>query len=372
MRTEIRVSTPSRLCLFGEHLDYLGLEVIAVAINLRFFARIAKRDDSLIRIAIRDSSIKTLGEENKKGLYTIYEFDISEPITYTRSRDYLKSTINVLLREGYPLSGFDIQMDSEIPIGKGMCSSSTMIVVLTRAILEAIGHPDAEKPERIAELAHRAEVTEFGEPGGMMDHYSSTLGGLVNLSFPEGRTEVTRLSSHLGGRFILFDSLEQKDTTRVLANAKKPAMDALAALSKYGIRDIREFVEDEKMPLLDTLDKEQRKVFTAAIDNYRILLKGKELLSEEKVDDAALGRLLSRHHINLRDGLQISTARIEEILATAKAFGALGGKINGSGGGGCGFVYAYEKDCDRIIKAIEKLGYPAKMLTEDTGVRKEI
>ncbi|MCK9480075.1 MAG: galactokinase family protein, partial [Firmicutes bacterium] len=35
------VSTPSRLCLFGEHLDYLELEVIAVAINLRFSAEIA-------------------------------------------------------------------------------------------------------------------------------------------------------------------------------------------------------------------------------------------------------------------------------------------------------------------------------------------
>ena len=27
----ITVSTPSRICLFGEHQDYLGLEVIASA-----------------------------------------------------------------------------------------------------------------------------------------------------------------------------------------------------------------------------------------------------------------------------------------------------------------------------------------------------
>lgn len=30
----IKISTPSRLCLFGEHQDYLGLDVIALAIDL--------------------------------------------------------------------------------------------------------------------------------------------------------------------------------------------------------------------------------------------------------------------------------------------------------------------------------------------------
>ena len=371
MRAEIRASTPSRLCLFGEHLDYLGPEVIAVAINLRFSARIAKRDDSLIRIAIRDSSIDTLNAENKEGLYTIYEFDISKPITYQNNRDYLKSTVNVLLREGYALSGFDIQMDSEIPIRKGMCSSSAMVVVLTRAILEAIGHGDAENPEKIAHLAFRAEVTEFGEPGGMMDHYASALGGLVNLSFPDGNTEVYPLFAKLGGRFILFDSLQQKDTTRVLGNAKKPALEAIAALSEYGITSVTDFADDTKMHLLEKLDEAHRRVLSADIDNYRILLEAKKLLAAEEIDDARIGALISRHHANLRDGLQISTDRIEKILDTALENGALGGKINGSGGGGCGYVYAFEKDCENIMKAIEALGYPTKMLMQDTGVRKE-
>ena len=36
----IKISTPSRLCLFGEHQDYLGLDVIALAIDLRFSAQV--------------------------------------------------------------------------------------------------------------------------------------------------------------------------------------------------------------------------------------------------------------------------------------------------------------------------------------------
>ncbi len=371
MKQGIRVSTPSRLCLFGEHLDYLGLEVIAVAINLRFSAKITARDDSLIKIRIRDSSIDTLNVENTDGRYDTYEFDIAKPIPYENNRDYLKSTVNVLLRAGYPLTGADIQMDSEIPIGKGMCSSSTMIVVLTKALLESIGHADAENPEKIARLAFDAEVTEFGEPGGMMDHYTSAIGSLVNLSFPSGETEVYPLSGKLGGRFILFDSLQQKDTTRVLGNAKTPALEAIAALSEYGITSVRDFTDDVNMPLLDRLDADHKRVLSAAVDNYRILLEAKKLLSADCIDDAAVGKLISRHHANLRDGLQISTPRIEEILNTALACGALGGKINGSGGGGCGYVYAREEDCTKIMKAIENLGYPTKMLMQDTGVRKE-
>ena len=57
----IQVSTPSRICLFGEHQDYLGLEVIASAINLRFSTKAEKRSDSLLRIRIRDKSICELG-----------------------------------------------------------------------------------------------------------------------------------------------------------------------------------------------------------------------------------------------------------------------------------------------------------------------
>ena len=50
MSRAIKVSNPSRLCLFGEHQDYLGLEVVAVAINLRFSAEITPREDSIIKI----------------------------------------------------------------------------------------------------------------------------------------------------------------------------------------------------------------------------------------------------------------------------------------------------------------------------------
>lgn len=370
MNFPIKVSTPSRLCLFGEHQDYLELEVIAVAINLRFSARITPRDDSVIRIIIRDESLDRLNIQNDKELYQEYEVDFSQPIVYRNQEDFYRSTVNTLLKNGYPLRGFDVKMDSQIPIGKGMCSSSTMIVALIKALLEGIGHPDAKDPERIAYLGFVAEVAEFGNPGGMMDHYTSALGGLVHLDFTGGETHPARLGGALGGRFILFDSLERKDTIRVLASSKIPTLEGLKELEPFGVHSIRDFVIGSADPALTgRLDEFHARKVLANIDNYRILRQGLEVLSAPQVDDQKLGELIYRHHVNLRDGLGISTPTVERILDTALENGALGGKINGSGGGGCLFVYAREQDCERILEAVQAKGYPGKVLHQDTGVR---
>ena len=367
----IHVSTPSRLCLFGEHQDYLHLEVFALAIDLRFFATITPRCDDIFHIAIRDKRVDRLCQKNQHHLYEHYSIHAHRPITYENKRDYLKSSIHILLRQGYPIDhGFDISMSSDIPIGKGMCSSSAMIVVLIKAILEGIGHPDKDNPCKIAQLAFLAEVAEFGEPGGMMDHYTSALGGLVHLRFSDDTTVVNTVNVDIPGCFILFDSLTQKDTTGILASAKTPTLQALQQLAPYGIAGIADFLKDpEKIDLLSKLDATLRRKLTANIDNYRILKQAQQLFESGQIDPALLGRLIYRHHENLRDGLDLSTSVIEKIMDTALMHGALGGKVNGSGGGGCLFIYAHEKDAADIIHHVKKIGYPGKLIKADTGVR---
>jgi galactokinase len=32
-------------------------------------------------------------------------------------------------------------------------------------------------------------------------------------------------------------------------------------------------------------------------------------------------------------------------------------------------VYAYDEDCGRILDAVKELGYPGRILKQDTGVR---
>ncbi len=368
---EVLCSTPSRICLFGEHLDYLGLEVIASAIDLRFSAHVKPRTDGFVYLKIRDSRLGQLNVGSTQGRYQQRTFSVREPIVYDKRRDYIKSVFNVLMREGYELwGGFDIVMDSTIPIGKGMCSSSTMVIVLIKALLEAIESEDANNPERVAYLGYLSEVAEFNEPGGMMDHYSSAIGSLVHIDFENG-AKPTKLEAKIPGCFVLFDTMQAKDTTKVLADSKIPVLEAIEQLGSYGIKSVRDFIKDESnYKYIDELDDFHKLKLNTAIANYKILMKAKKMFEGDGVvDENELGALLKEHHKNLRDGLNISTDVMEKIFDIAYENGALGGKLNGSGGGGCLYVYARQEDAQKILDAVEAAGYPGKILNTDTGAR---
>jgi len=371
MSKTISCSTPSRICLFGEHQDYLGLEVIASAITLRFTARGTLRPDRQIRIKIRDESVCELNNINMQNLFEEFVIDLDKPIVYENKRDYLKSVLQILKQEGLELkTGADITMTSDIPIGKGMCSSTAMVTAFTKLIMELYHHPCAEDPMKIAEFAWKAEVEEFGEPGGMMDHYTSALGGLLHIDFSSGIAVTEKLNTKIPGCFVLFDSLQKKDTISVLSKSKFPTLSAIKILSAYGITSVKDFYNDpSKEKLLDRLDDELRIKLIANIRNYSNQRKALALFRSDNFDEEYFGSLLNEHYDNLSKGLGISTEVIDGILKTARQNGALGGKFNGSGGGGCCFVYCRQDDAEKIKAAVEKKGYPGIILLPDEGVR---
>jgi galactokinase len=361
----VMASTPSRLCLFGEHLDYHSLEVITMAIDLSFYARISKRNDGLAVIKIKDESIDTLNQDNSGNKYEIYEYDLRTPLVYENTRDYFKSCFNVIKNRGCDIScGFDITMDSEIPIGKGMCSSSTMIVVLIKGVLETLDCELKDDRMEIAQMGYEAEVAEFNEPGGKMDHMASAFGGVCHFDFADIRNPVmNRFDGLPQGGFVLFDTLKRKDTIRVLATARKPVEEAVR---KLGVKSIGELSEEEIFE--SGLDESLTRPSVAAIRNYKILREFLRLYNSGNLSPEKFGEMLYEHHKNLRDGLGISTNEIEEILDTAISAGALGGKLNGTGGGGCCYVFADEDKLKAIVEAVESKGYPGRIIHTADGV----
>ncbi len=361
----VSASTPSRLCLFGEHLDYHSLEVITMAIDLSFYAKVKKRNDGLVFIKIKDESIDTLNQDNSGNKYEIFEYDLKKPLVYENSRDYFKSCFNVIRKRGCDIEcGFDITMDSEIPIGKGMCSSSTMIVVLIKGVLEALGSELKDNMMEIAQMGYEAEVAEFKEPGGKMDHMASAFGGVCHFDFADIRNPVMkRLQGLPEGGFILFDTLKRKDTIRVLATARKPVEEAVR---KLDVTSIGKLTEEDIMS--SGLDESLIKPSIAAIRNYKILKEFLKLYNSGDLTSEKLGEMLYEHHKNLRDGLGISTVEIEEILNTAMSAGALGGKLNGTGGGGCCYIFAKEDKLEKILGAVESKGYPGRIIHIANGV----
>ncbi|MDI6829293.1 MAG: galactokinase family protein, partial [Armatimonadota bacterium] len=215
----LKVSAPGRICLFGEHQDFLGLPVIAAAINLRIWIEGNLRQDSIINIDMPD-----IGQNDC--------INLSGKIEYKHKRDYLRSCINVLRRKGWNIErGFDCRIHGTIPINAGVSSSSALVIAWLKFLIEAAGMGDKFTPEELARLGHQAEVLEFDEPGGMMDHFAAALGSVIYVDCrPPFRSE--RLPVELNG-FVLADSLEKKKTLGVLAGSKSDVIDGIAQLKKW-------------------------------------------------------------------------------------------------------------------------------------------
>jgi galactokinase len=355
-RKELRVSAPGRICLFGEHQDYLGLDVIAAAIDLRIVISGRPRADQTYVLNLPD-----IGERAS--------FDAGTEIAYTNRRDYLPSVLNVLRRSGVDVSrGWDVVIRGGIPINAGTSSSSALVVAWNKFLLEAGRDPRAGKPEEIAEFGFLAEVAEFHEPGGKMDHYASAFGGVIRLEFGEP-LRVTRLPNVLK-EFVLGDSLQKKDTTGTLGSVKDRVLSGVEELRRTipGFRLTSPWTpEIEKA--VERLEPAVRKPLRGAFVNRDLTRDGVVLFSGA-FDEAGFGRLLNRQQDVLREGLGISTPKIDRMLDAALDAGALGGKINGSGLGGCMFAYAPGR-AEAAAGAVEKAGGKAYIIRVDDGARTE-
>ena len=352
----LRTSTPGRICLFGEHQDYLQLPVIAAAISRRISIHGTARPDDTMVLDLPDVG-------------TSVSFSIAGELHYAEERDYFRSGVNVLRRHGHHFSrGYDCVVRGNIPINAGTSSSSALVVGWIHFLSCISDHRAPLAREEIANLAYEAEVLEFSEPGGMMDHYATALGKLIFLE-PHPRVKVLELDAPLG-TFVLGNSHQTKDTKGILARVRAEVTDVVSAIrrtcpdfslhtaTREGLRQCRTH-----------LDRRQRAILEATLVNRDTTYQGLATLGAERLDHDRLGQLLNEQQVILRDTLQISTPKIDAMIETALRAGACGAKINGSGGGGCMFAYAPEH-ADEVADAVNGLG-EAMVVSLDRGTHEE-
>jgi galactokinase len=351
----LKISTPGRICLFGEHQDYLGLPVIAAAISKRITIEGEFKKENIVSISMPD-------------INEIDSFEIEETIPYKLERDYLRSSVNILLREGFTFSnGIDCMIKGDIPINAGTSSSSAMVIAWINILARMSDQNKILSSEEIAYLGYKAEVLEFSEPGGMMDHYSTAIGNVIWLeSVPKIKLELLRPKL---GSFILANSLEPKDTKYILSRVKKGVLNIAAELSKKDpgfslqtaqLEDIDRFKDD--------LNEELYELLRGTIRNRDITFEAHKVLSAKDVNEQRLGRLMNEHQTVLRDVQRISTTKINKMIETVLDEGALGAKINGSGGGGCMFAYA-PNNTKKILEAVKRFTNEAWIVNIDEGTR---
>jgi galactokinase len=357
MTDRLAVSAPGRICLFGEHQDYLGLDIVAAAIGLRITVRGVRRADRAFIIDLPDIGARE-------------EVALEGELAYTGKRDYLRSGLNVLRRAGAAVpSGWDVIVRGTIPINAGTASSSALVVAWDRFLLEAGGDPRAGRPGELAELGFLTEVAEFREPGGKMDHYAAAFGGIIHLEFVEP-LRVVRLDVPLG-EFVLGDSLEKKDTTGTLGSVKDRVLEGVGRARRlFPGFSLKGPLTPELGRAVERFEPAVRDPLLGAFINRDLTAAGVAVFAARPFDDAAFGALLTREQAVLRDALGVSTRKLDRMLDAALGAGALGGKLNGSGGGGCMFAYAPGR-AGEVAEAVDKAGGKAYIIRVDEGAKVE-
>jgi galactokinase len=120
---------PARVNLIGEHTDYNGGLVLPMALPLGTTAEIALRTDGDVRA--RSASLPPASAEAR------YRRGAE---AQTRGWiDYVQGVTQALDRRGLHVPGFDLRVQSTVPLGGGLASSASLEVAVARALRAACG-----------------------------------------------------------------------------------------------------------------------------------------------------------------------------------------------------------------------------------------
>jgi len=365
----IKIKSPGRICLFGEHQDYLNYPTISMAISKYIYLQAERISEPKFLI-------------NQPDIDTSIELQLnSGELEYTSNRDYLVSGYNQFIRKNCKFEkGYKIKITGDIPINAGVASSSALVIAWLY-FLNLISDKGLDSFQ-IALEGYNTEVKEFEEGGGMMDHFNSVFGNLIFLKpeIPKPNLFVYNLT--LEG-FVLGNSKEKKTTVDDLLKTKNATLKAFKILKDI-MPDFNQFytkLEDIK-PYLTNLKKVYKQKIIGNIINRDITFDAKELIDEQyslitekKLLNTnigfyqKLGNLLNLHQQQLNENIQISTEKINKMILNCLKSGAFGGKINGSGFGGT--MFALFPNNEQLIKnAIEEVGGESYIIETSSGVEK--
>ena len=353
----IHIAAPGRICLFGDHQDYLGLPVIACAIDRYMQLEARPNSHKQFRIELPD-----LGKERL--------IDLDESFAELRPGDFYGSGLRFLRKKGIvPDRGYDLRIHSQIPINAGTSSSSALMVAWLHFLLESI--PGAPEPtaERLAEWAYQAEVIEHNAPGGKMDQYTIALGNTVFID-TKNTLSYDYLPCQLKG-LVLAESGIPKSTIGVLGDLSGKAKACIARVKESHPSFVLETCGREQVSDLEqVLSKEEQPFFRAAIINHCITQEARDLMEQEIPDQVAIGAKMYEHHRILRDLLGLTVPKIDRMIDAAMHAGAYGAKIVGSGGGGSIVAISPHGKEEELINAIKKEAHDAYSVKIGPGSRK--
>jgi mevalonate kinase len=294
---------PGKVYLFGEHAVVYGEPAVPAAIERRATVTAEPRSDDHVRVEAEDLSLDGFTVEYSGGTGDHPDVDVPTPLV-----EAAMGYVDAAVREARaaadaPDAGFDITIESEIPLGAGLGSSAAVVVAGIDAATRALG-VQLDRRE-LADRAYRAEFEVQDGQASRADTFCSTMGGAVRVEGDDCEPiEAPNLPFVVG-----FDG-GAGDTGELVA----------------GVGELREeygFAADTVESIGDIVRTGEELLADAVPESD----PQRELLAE-------LGELMDFNH-GLLSALGVSARSLDSMVWAARDAGAHGAKLTGAGGGGC-------------------------------------
>ena len=297
-------SAPGKVILFGEHFVVYGTKAVLCSIDKKITVTSQTIDEKMIKIksdigniTVRTDSLSYM-DESTAGLL--------KPFLYIVKKALEKFKKDV---------GIEIKIESEIPPGIGLGSSSACCVSAAASIT---GLFEKLSKEEILKLAIEAERTIFENTSGA-DCSVCTFGGLIEYDIRNG---FKRINSKADFSLVVANSNQSHQTSKLVENVRK----------------FRENNED---------------LFAFLCEQESTIVQG-ALLALEKNDLSTLGLLMSENQ-TLLERIDVSTEKLALLIKEAKKT-AFGAKITGAGGGGCIIALTAKSNLDQTLANLKNYG----------------
>lgn len=305
-----RASVPGQIFLFGEHAVLYGQPALASATGLRTRAKAEARSDEKFIV-----NSKGIGSLNGKIRKSDGKWSIKVVGGSAGRLIYVRRAVELIFNHVEVGVGLNLRIDSDIPAGSGLGSSSAVTVATIAAVSNTLGA--SLKKDGISDLAFETEMSIQGMAsrtgvtvatrGGFVkvqDGRVESIKDLPQSSVVIGYTKVSRRTGKLiervrrrkGAHPQIFES-----TLQLIGRATHVGIDA------FGKRDFKK-----------------------------------------------VGALMNANQMFL-EILGASSPKLRRLISAAGEAGALGAKLTGAGGGGCMIALVHDEGKE-VAEAIESKG----------------
>lgn len=349
---------PGRVNLIGEHTDYNDGFVLPFAIDRSALVAVRLRRDA-------EQGRQTGRGEDATGHDVVDLASTHAPdgggLSRARFRipelapgavggwgAYPAGVVHVLAGlDGVEVPGFELLLDSTVPVGAGLSSSHAVEVATIVALNDLLGL-ELDRPE-MARLTQRAENEFVGAPTGIMDQSASLRGRAGAALFLDCRTQEAELvplpvARHGLAVLVVDTKVAHSHADGGYAARRASCERGAAALGTDSLRDVPDGAD------LGGLDEETaRRVRHVLSENRRVLETVRRLRAG---DVRGIGELLVASHASMRDDYEISCPELDLAVDTALAAGAAGARMTGGGFGGSAIALVPAARAEQVGNAV--------------------